>query len=86
MKETRKQKIARQQRHATERAAERVIGPIRYAIEAGDLVITPLSPEDRSVLSGLEFCARCGSGPRQRADVTECPDCGNQWAGPRLLP
>jgi ribosomal protein L37AE/L43A len=32
-----------------------------------------------------EFCPRCGSGPRQKADVVECPDCGYEWAGPRLL-
>lgn len=38
-----------------------------------------------SPLSGLEFCPRCGSGPRQRADTIECPDCGYQWSGPRLL-
>jgi hypothetical protein len=36
-------------------------------------------------LSGREYCPRCGSGPRQAQDVTECPDCGRQWAGPRLL-
>ena len=32
----------------------------------------------------LEFCPRCGSGPRQREDVEECPDCGYRWSGPRL--
>jgi hypothetical protein len=41
MKETRKQKEARQRRAATERSAERVMGPIRDAIDRGDLVITP---------------------------------------------
>lgn len=35
--------------------------------------------------NGLEFCPRCGSGPRQKADTVECPDCGYEWAGPRLL-
>lgn len=40
MKETRKQKEARQQQFARERAAERVMGPIRDAMESGDLVIT----------------------------------------------
>ena len=33
----------------------------------------------------LEFCPRCGSGPRQKDDTIECPDCGRLWAGPRLL-
>lgn len=32
----------------------------------------------------LEFCPRCGSGPRQEADAVECPDCGYLWSGPRL--
>jgi hypothetical protein len=82
MKETRKQKIERQRGAA----ADRVLNPIRSAIDRGDLVITPMPQEDMSVLNGLEFCARCGSGPRQREDVEECPDCGRKWAGPRLLP
>lgn len=38
-----------------------------------------------AAVSGLEFCPRCSSGPRQRADVVECPDCGYHWSGPRLL-
>lgn len=36
-------------------------------------------------LSGREYCPRCGSGPRQREDVKECPDCGYRWAGPPLM-
>lgn len=36
-------------------------------------------------LSGREYCPRCSSGPRQPADVDECPDCGYPWSGPRLL-
>jgi hypothetical protein len=40
---------------------------------------------EAAALSGLEFCPRCGSGPRQKADTVECPNCGYQWAGPRLL-
>lgn len=41
MKETRKQKEARQRRFAAEQAAERVFGPIRDAIDRGDLVVGP---------------------------------------------
>jgi ribosomal protein L37AE/L43A len=74
MKETRKQKIARQQGAA----ADRMMAPIHAAMDRGELVITPLS--------GREYCPQCGSGPRQREDVEECPDCGRKWAGPRLLP
>lgn len=33
----------------------------------------------------LEFCPRCGSGPRQKEDIIECPDCGRHWEGPRLV-
>jgi hypothetical protein len=84
MRETRKQKVARQRRAAQERAADRMLEPIRRAIEAGDLVIGP-APQEVSPWSGLEFCPRCGSGPRQRDDGDECPDCGRKWAGPRLL-
>lgn len=36
-------------------------------------------------LSGREYCPRCGSGPRQLADLVECPDCGRKWEGPPLL-
>ena len=35
-------------------------------------------------VSALEFCPQCGSGPRQKVDTVECPDCGHVWAGPRL--
>lgn len=45
----------------------------------------PLSVSEPDPLSGREYCPRCGSGPRQAADVVECPDCGYQWSGPRLL-
>jgi len=82
MKETRKQKINRQRGHAT----DRVLDPIRRAIDAGELVITPVPAPEVDPLNGLEFCPRCSSGPRQRADVHECPDCGYLWAGHRLLP
>jgi hypothetical protein len=49
--------------------------------------MTPPHPETSagSPLSGLEFCPRCSSGPRQKADTVECPDCGYRWSGPRLL-
>lgn len=47
MKETRKQKIARQQRYAAGRAADRAFDPIRAAIDSGELVIRPVSPEAR---------------------------------------
>ncbi len=40
--------------------------------------------EEVSPLSGREYCPRCSSGPRQLADVDECPDCGYKWAGPPL--
>lgn len=36
--------------------------------------------------SGREYCPQCGSGPRQRQDIDECPDCGMTWAGPPLHP
>ena len=95
MRETRKQKIARQRRAAQERAADRVLEPIRRAIDAGELVIGPceqnnlIAVQQKTLiidpLSGLEFCPRCASGPRQAQDVDECPDCGYKWAGPRLL-
>jgi hypothetical protein len=39
----------------------------------------------RQILSGREYCPRCGSGPRQQTDVVECPDCGYPWSGPPLL-
>ncbi len=48
MKETRKQKIARQQGHAADRAFD----PIRDAIDRGDLVITP----GRQVVKGFMHC------------------------------
>ena len=82
-RETRKQKIARQQAHAAGRAADRAFDPIRAAIDSGELTITPLGEVDP--LSGREYCPRCSSGPRQREDVVECPDCGYTWEGPRLL-
>jgi hypothetical protein len=41
MKETRKQKIARQRNFAAGLAADRVCDPIRTAIDTGELVITP---------------------------------------------
>lgn len=44
---------------------------------------TPLGEVDP--LSGREYCPRCGSGPRQREDVDECPDCGRKWGGPPLV-
>jgi hypothetical protein len=31
-------------------------------------------------LNGLEFCPRCSSGPRQKTDTVECPDCGYHWS------
>ena len=37
-----------------------------------------------SIRLDLEFCPRCSSGPRQKADTVECPDCGYPWSGPRL--
>lgn len=37
------------------------------------------------ILSGREYCPRCGSGPRQAADVEECPDCGRRWDGAPLI-
>lgn len=80
MKETRKQKIDRRARYA----AERVMRPIREAIDRGELVIRPAAGEI-DPRNGLEFCPRCSSGPRGREDVEECPDCGYKWAGPRLL-
>lgn len=53
-------------------------------------VVFPVPPEIPTIqevdpLSGREYCPRCSSGPRQPADVVECPDCGYPWAGPRLL-
>ena len=80
MKLTRKQKVQQQR----EWAAERVMGPIRDAIDRGDLVITPAPPSEPDPLSGREYCPRCSSGPRQLQDIKECPDCGYQWAGPPL--
>ena len=44
-----------------------------------------MTPHEPDPLSGREYCPRCGSGPRQREDIVECPDCGYHWAGPRLL-
>lgn len=41
MKETRKQKIARQRDFAAGHAADQAMNPIRVAIDRGDLVITP---------------------------------------------
>jgi hypothetical protein len=38
-----------------------------------------------AMMGGREYCQRCGSGPRQAADVDECPDCGRQWGGPPLI-
>jgi hypothetical protein len=87
MKETRKQKINRRAGHASDRLGD----PIRAAIDRGDLVITPGAPTEEarelaSLMSGREYCPRCSSGPRQVADVTECPDCGYRWSGPPLRP
>jgi hypothetical protein len=66
MKLTRKQKIERQQRLATERAAERVMGPIRDAIDAGELVITPVASEVEVVCehgTAMDVhCCDCHSG------------------------
>lgn len=44
-----------------------------------------MSVGDVDPLSGREYCPRCGSGPRQREDVEECPDCGRKWEGPPLV-
>ena len=96
MRETRKQKIARQQRIAQERAADRMLEPIRRAIDSGELMVGPAREHENltgtqrdtltgNPLSGLEFCPRCSSGPRQSIDGDECPDCGYKWFGPRLL-
>ena len=41
--------------------------------------------ELKSLMSGREYCPRCGSGPRQPADMVECPDCGRTWEGPPLV-
>jgi len=56
MRETRKQKIARQRRFAQERAAERVMGPIRQAVEDGRLTIGPVDVDvPRPVKPPLNF-------------------------------
>jgi hypothetical protein len=83
MKETRKQKIDRQRGYQ----ADRIMRPIHGAIDRGDLVITPISADQelRQIVSGREYCPRCGSGPRQAVDVVECSDCGRQWDGSPLL-
>jgi hypothetical protein len=82
MKETRKQKIARQRGYQ----ADRMLQPIRDAIDRGDLTIgPPVDAEAAQILSGREYCPRCGSGPRQAVDVIECPDCGRKWEGPPLI-
>ena len=59
MKLTRKQKIQQQR----EWAAERVMGPIRDAIERGELVITP-----------CPLCAECGQSEpaHTRDDIGTC--------------
>ncbi len=46
--------------------------------------LPPLLPQTGEARLDLEFCPRCGSGPRQREDTVECPDCGRHWSGPRL--
>lgn len=45
---------------------------------------SPTATEALPTRLDLEFCPRCSSGPRQKADVVECPDCGYHWSGPRL--
>ena len=47
--------------------------------------MSPTEIQEPDPLSGREYCPRCGSGPRQLADVEECPDCGYLWSGPPLL-
>jgi hypothetical protein len=84
MKPTRKQKVRQQRDFAAQRAAERAMGPIRDAIESGELTIAPVRVSEPDPLSGREYCPRCASGPRQPADVDECPDCGYRWSGPPL--
>lgn len=46
MRETRKQKIARQQEAAAGRAADVAFDPIRAALESGELIITPVPARD----------------------------------------
>jgi protein gp37 len=59
-------------------SAEPLLGPVDLSRWTGARV-------SGDPLNGLEFCPRCGSGPRQKADTVDCPDCGREWSGPRLL-